>query len=443
MKTKSLILFIALLCFLLSCSLLFKKGFPQYSGEIKKMGGKKPVEIYRDAYGIPHIYAQNEHDLYFTQGYVHAQDRLWQMEQLRRLVKGRLSEIVGKDTVEVDMFMRLLGMNKAITSLADQASERMKTVARVYIDGVNAYIEARKDNLPIEFSALKLLPEHYTEEDVFAAVLLNSWGLNQNFSSELLAAKMMKRLAADAFADLFPSYPNARLPSDDYFNTLKSLKVAPYLQTVDAFRELSQDGPNSAGSNSWVVSGERSVSGLPLLANDPHLAQNVPSVWYFNHLNAPGFHVAGASIAGSPCVVIGYNEKVAWGVTAAMTDYVDLYVIKVDPEHPTRYFIDGKMLDMEREEITIRIKDSQPEHRTIYHTIHGPVITDVKNGKGYNAHIAIKWHGTTTDKSFEAFYKINHASKVEEVFEAGRYFGIVCLNIVTADKDGNDAPELP
>ena len=436
MRARFLIVSIALVCLLPSCGqIFFKKGFPQYSGEIESGGVKQSVEIYRDAYGIPHIYAQSEYDVYFAQGYVHAQDRLWQMELLRRLVRGRLSEIAGKDAIEVDMFMRLLGMDKTMERLASEASEGAREVARAYVDGVNAYIQARGKKLPLEFSALKLSPEPYTEEDLFATVLLNSWSLNTNFLQELLAVRMMNRLTADAFADLFPSYPSAHLPADDYFNSFKPLKVAPFLKAVDVFSGTSENSSGSAGSNCWAVSGERSFSGKPMLANDPHLAHNVPGVWYLNHLVTPSMNVIGASIPGAPCVIIGHNESVSWGITNVMTDYVDLYVVKVDPSQPTRYLFDDKVLEMEREEITINVKDSQPEHRTIYHTIHGPIITRIE--EGYDAQIALKWYPRTVDRTLEAFYKINQAGKVEDAFEGGQYLGIVCLNLVAVDSLGN------
>jgi len=435
-------LFCTVLCLIITlglfagCSKIFiEKGFPIYSGEILNSGVREPVEIYRDAYGIPHIYAKNEYDLCFAQGYVHAQDRLWQMEQLRRLVRGRMSEIVGKETIEVDMFMRLLGMDKALVRLSEKASEQVKAVARAYSDGVNAYISARKDNLPLEFSSLNLVPELYTEEDVFASILYTSWAMNKNFYEELLIVKVMKRLPISAFNDLFPSHPGARLPSEDYFNSIRSLEIAPFLPAVEANRVVFKGSSrDSGGSNNWVVSGERSVSGLPLIANDPHLGQSVPMAWYFNHGNAPGLHIAGASIAGAPGVVYGYNEKVAWAMTNLMTDYVDLYIIKVDPEHPTRYFVDGETLEMEQEEITIQVKDSEPVRRIIYHTIHGPIITQI--GKG-EAQIALKWHQTTDDHSAEAFYQIQRASTAAEGLEAGRYLGIMSFNLVAADKAGN------
>ena len=162
-RARYLVVIIALICFLPSCGRLFEKGFPEYSGEIEGIGVKQPVEIYRDAYGIPHIYAQNEYDVYFAQGYVHAQDRLSQMELSRRLAKGRLSEVIGKRTVELDMFTRLIGMDKAMERIAREASRQMKEVSGAYVDGVNAYVQANKDNMPLELSALKIVPEPFGE----------------------------------------------------------------------------------------------------------------------------------------------------------------------------------------------------------------------------------------------------------------------------------------
>ncbi|MFC1712672.1 penicillin acylase family protein [Candidatus Poribacteria bacterium] len=427
--------FIIIICLLPSCGRLFRKGFPEHSGEIDGIGVKQPVEIYRDAYGIPHIYAQSEYDVYFAQGYVHAQDRLSQMELSRRIAKGRLSELIGEDTVEIDMFMRLLGMDKAMERLASEASDEMKEIAGTYVDGINAYVQTNRDNMPLELSALEVVPEPFTEADVSAMILLNSWLLNRNFTEELLAVKMMNRATADAFSELFPSHPNADLPSDDYYNSFKSLKVAPFLEAVDVFEKTQKEDSGPKGSNCWVISGERSLSGKPILANDPHLGHNVPGIWYINHLVTPSSDVIGASMPNSPAVIIGHNESVSWGLTNVMTDYVDLYVVKVDPDNPEQYFVDDRVLDMDRAEITINVKDKQPEHRTIYHTIHGPVITTME--KGYDAQIALKWHGKTADATLEGFYHMNHAREVADVFKAGEYLGIVAQNLVAADSSGN------
>jgi len=434
-RTRYLVVIIALICSLISCGRLFRKGFPEYSGEIEGIGVKQPVEIYRDAYGIPHIYAQNEYDVYFAQGYVHAQDRLSQMELSRRLVKGRLSELVGKNTVELDMFTRLLGMDEAMERLASEASEKMKEVAGAYVDGVNAYIQANRDNMPLELSALKVIPEPFTKADLSAMILLNSWFLNKNFKQELLAVRMIGRATADSFSELFPSHPNAHLPADDYFDSFKSLKVAPFLEAVDVFSKTSRENSGSMGSNCWAISGQRSLSGKPMLANDPHLSHSVPGVWYLNHLVTPSMNVAGASMLDSPAVVIGHNGSVSWGLTNSAMDYVDLYVVKIDPANPERYFVDGKALEMDQTEITINVKDEQPIHRIIYHTIHGPIITTME--KGYDAQVAIKWHGKTADASLEGFYNINHAKNIEDVLNAGEYMKIVCQNLVAADSSGN------
>lgn len=438
-KTSLFCMFLSLIIvlgFFNGCSkIFFEKGFPTYSGDILYNSVKEPVEIYRDAYGIPHIYAKNEPDLYFAQGYVHAQDRLWQMEQNRRLIHGTLSEILGKETIEVDLFMRLLGMDKVLERMSKNTPAQLITIGRVYIDGINTYIEERKDDLPLEFSSLNFEPEPFTEEDKFVSLLINSWFLNRNYSNELFAVKVMNQLPLSAFDDLFPSHPDAQLPSDDYFDDIRSLEIAPFLTAVEASRVVLRGTSGaSGGSNNWVVNGERSVSGLPLIANDPHLGQSVPGVWYFNHLNAPGTHAAGASIAGSPGVVIGHNEKVAWAITNLATDYFDLYVIKVDPENPTQYFVDGDTLEMEQEEITIQVKDSEAVHRTIYRTIHGPIITQI--GKG-EAQIALKWHQHTDDQTFKGFYEIYHANTAAEALEAGKHIGVFSINLLAADNAGN------
>lgn len=428
----SLFLFAAFLFLLQGCLGIFlKKGFPTYSGEARIPGLKEPVRIYRTPYGIPHIYAQNEHDLFFTQGYVHAQDRLWQMESFRRLAQGRLAEVGGKKYAQLDLFLRLLDAPRLIEELSARIQGPAEGMILSYCEGVNAYLSSHKDDLPLEFSSLGFTPTPYTKKDALSSVILISWFLNQNYNEELMFLKALKYIPLQAMDDFFLSYPQEQSP--DYLKDMCTWDIAPFMEAAFAFKNLFR---TFGGSNNWVVTCRRSSSGKPLLANDPHLLHTVPGFWYFNHLHCPEIHVTGASIAGAPGVAVGHTEKAAWAITNLMADYVDLCVLRMDPQHPTRYFIDGKPREMEKEEVVIEVKDGPPLQKTIYRTARGPLITQVGEGKG-KAQVALKWYQSVEDNPFHSFYRMNQASSVKDIFEAGAHLGMIAVNLVAADTEGN------
>lgn len=425
----------ALLVLTAGCiKLLVQRGFPEYSGVRYLEGLLKPVQIFRDDFGIPHIYAENEHDLYFCQGYVHAQDRLWQIETFRRLIRGRTAEVGGKELAALDMFMYILRSEETAKKLSLLIDEKTGAILDAYINGVNAYITGNKKNLPLEFDSLGLLPELYSRKDAFSSVILISWFLNQNYSEELFAVQAAAEIPPSELACLFPAYPADMLQDEiDSFQKIRSWNIAPFIPAAHAFKNLFQ---TFGGSNSWAVSGKRTAGGKPLLANDPHLVHTVPSFWYFNHLNAPGIHVAGASIAGSPGVAIGHTENAAWAITNLMADYVDLCVVRVDPDDPYRYLWKGEYREMRKEEILLPVKDSEPELLTIFRTEAGPVLTQVGEG---DAHVVLKWLGNLEDYTMDAFVRMNRAESAAEIIEAGRLMNLVAANLVAADRDGHIA----
>jgi len=410
-------------------SVFIKKGFPTYTGEMNLSGVQNPVRIYRDSYGIPHIYAQNNHDLYFAQGYVHSQDRLFQMETFRRMAQGQLAEMGGKTYAELDFFMHLLDAPRLVQQLSAQIKGPGEEMVRAYCEGVNAYISKHKEDLPVEFSSLGMSPTAYTEKDALSSVVLISWFLNENYSEELMFLKAMENIHPQTFNDFFLAYPQEAVPL--YLRKICRWDIAPFLDAALAYKNLFQ---SFAGSNNWVVSGQKSSSGKPLLANDPHLIHSVPGFWYFNHLHSPEIHVSGASIAGAPGVVVGHTEKAAWSITNLMADYVDLCVLRVNPQKPTQYFLDGETHEMEEEEVVIEVKDSPPLRRKIFRTEHGPVITKLEKGK---AQVALKWYKDVKDNPFHSFFLMNQAASVKEIFEAGAHLGMIAINLVAADEEGN------
>jgi penicillin G amidase len=429
--------FIAVLAFFLLTGCvkwLIEKGFPAYSGVKYLDGLNEPVQVYRDDYGIPHIYAENGHDLYFCQGYIHAQDRLWQMETFRRLMRGRTAEVGGKELADLDMFMYMLRSEETAERISHLISEETEKVLNAYVRGINAYISHNKHDLPLEFESLGLLPSPYTRKDAFSTVILISWFLNQNYSEELFALQAMDKIPLPELARLFPAYPAPLLDTEiENLKLIRDWDVAPLLPAAQAFKNLFQ---TFGGSNNWAVDGKHTADGKPLLANDPHLVHTVPSFWYVNHLHAPGMHVAGASIAGTPGVAIGHNRDAAWAITNLMADYVDLYVVRVDPDDPFRYFWEGKYRDMKKEEILLPVKGSEPRLLTIFRTEAGPILSQVGEGE---AQVVLKWLGEEEDYTMDAFLRMNQAGCAVDIMEAGRGMNFVSANLVAADKEGHIA----
>jgi len=420
------------------CAKLFlEKGFDQVQGEIRGLPMHGRVEVYRDAWGMAHLYAQNETDLFFAQGYVHAQDRLWQMETYRRLAAGRLSEVAGEKTIELDHWSRILGLPQLRDTLAASMNDEEKKYVRAYIDGINAYIDRHQNDLPLEFQSVGLIPEPWAPADVFSVMVLNSIFLEANMRQELVMLAERDKVALKEWNILFPSHPNAVLPDDAYFEQIRKLKIGKFLPAVLSY--ISADATeHGSGSNNWVVA--KSSDGKPLLSNDPHLGLTVPGIWYFNHLNTPGYHVYGASMTGAPGIVIGHNDRVAWAFTNVMIDNVDFYVLRLDPADHNYYFVGDQRLALRQEQQIYKLPKEKQIVRTINQTVYGPVITDID--KNTDAVAVFRWYGTipaekVQDQTLRGMLQLNKSRSVKDAFEAGRLFKIVGQNIVAADVDGN------
>ena len=413
----------------------FKASLPKTTGKIEISGLTNDVEIYRDENGVPHIYAQNEEDLYFSLGYVMAQDRLWQLELVRRLVNGRMSEVFGDTTLAIDEFFLTIGFKHIAGEIYNQVSETSKSVAVAYTDGINSFIESHQDNYPVEFLILEFEPQFWHPEDIYAVSRLMGWELSLAWHVELLAGKlsgkMSSRLINELFGDYLSDWPNivdARLSN---FNLDAILKLQDQIANVTGNVGLGQ------GSNNWVISGYKSKSGKPILANDPHLTLMNPSRWYMAHLVAPGVNVAGFTIPGSPEIIVGFNQKISWGITNVMNDDVDFIITKISRDS-TRYLIDGGWEEfVERVEI-IPIKNDNPRRLKILSTRNGPIINAIHPvGKGMDEQVAMRWTGQEFSDDILAFHNLNRAENWRDFRNAIRHFKVPSLNFVFADINGN------
>jgi penicillin amidase len=467
------------------------RSFPQVDGELRVLGLDGEVDIYRDEMGIPHIYASTAHDLFFAQGYVHAQERFWQMDFWRHIGSGRVSEMFGKAQLGDDKFLRTLGWRQTAEEEYAELSPRTREIVDAYAEGVNAYIGDREPlELSLEYLILTgILNRGYVIEPWTPIHSLTwgkamAWDLRGNMGSEIERAILLKTFTPEQVAELFPVYPDdhpiivPEIGGSTAFNgEVSELKISPVLSTLDLqpiadkftiLDNLLGPAGSGIGSNSWAVSGEHTSTGTPLLANDPHLGIQMPSIWFQINLHCVQkteecpFEVGGFSFAGVPGVVIGHNDRIAWGVTNAGPDVMDLYIEKVNPDNPNQYEVNGEWVDFDIREEIINVAGDEPYTLTVRSTRHGPVLTDTygplkdqvdletnpeaqpfRDKAGVtlpeNYVISLAWTALVPSSPFEAIWGFNTAQNWEEFREAARHFHVPAQNLIYADVDGNIA----
>ena len=418
-----------------------RTSLPKIDGSLTLAGPSLPTQIVRDKHGVPHIYARNLADAYFALGFVHAQDRLWQMEMNRRITSGRLSEVVGKATLESDRLFRTLGFKQ----LAEQQAAALNGDGKIHVDayvaGVNAFIDKHSGALPPEFLLLGVTPAPWTAADTLAFLKLMALDLSGNWFNELARFRLATRLDQKQIQELFPPYPGdapvalANLASL-YRTAAKSFDLE---KLVTALPEQPVEG---IGSNNWVLAGDRTATGKPLLANDPHLGLATPALWYYAHLSAPGMEVIGATLPGVPGVVLGRNQRIAWGFTNTGPDTQDLYLERVDANDPTKYATPTGSAPFETREETIKVRFGDDVRHVVRKTRHGPVLSDLAPnfGGGVEAGyvLALQWTALSPgDRSAEAVEALSRVSNWDGFVTALKEYRTPQQNIVYADVDGN------
>lgn len=414
------------------------------NGKLKVEGLKATVEVIRDKWGIPHIFAQNTEDLFFAQGFVQAQDRFWQMELSRRIGSGRISEIVGEAALEADRLIRRYGLREAAHYDYAHTNAEEKQILHSFANGVNAFLKQKK--LPVEFSILRYSPEEWSAIDSLNWLKVMAFGQSNNFDVELLRTLIVQKIGAEKAAYLEPG-EHIDMPLITIAEvTYKGWDFAHILDEYGKLREVLHTAAGS-GSNSWVVSGAKSVTGKPLLANDPHMAVSTPANFYEMHLHAPDWDVIGATLPGVPGVIIGHNGCISWGLTNTMADYQDGYIEKVDPTNPYRYLYNGEWRDFEVRREEIKVKGKPPVTEEILTSVHGPVIgkltttntepTADASRDTNELYIALKWTLHDSKQGIKPMIGINQAKNWQEFREACSLFDIPSMNITYADVDGN------
>lgn len=452
-------------------------------GTIELAGLQEPVTIHRDQSGIPHIYASNTHDLFLAQGYVHAQDRFWQMDFWRHLGAGRLAELFGQSEVSKDRFLRTLGWERIAEQELAGLDLADRTVLEAYAQGVNSYLGDRsKHDISLEYTALTLTnpgyqPAAWQPLHTLTWPKVMAWDLDKHqLELELERARLLKSFSREQIETLFPTYPEehpailspqfeaAALRSDAAGVALpqptasdRSLRRVE--QNLAPLQELFPAEPG-LGSNSWVVSGDRTSTSQPLLANDPHLGPEIPSIWYQVglHCRPQGpdcpYDVTGVSFAGVPGVIIGHSDRTAWGLTHGLADSLDLYIEKINPDNPDQYEVNGEWVDMEQVQEEILVAGAEPVSQTVRYTRHGPIISETyqpleqfasKTGLDLPQEyaIALRWTGLEPSTIFSSILQINRADSWSEFRQGAAEFDIVPHNLVYADIEGNIGYQMP
>jgi penicillin amidase len=429
---KALGLLAAASLLLAGCSSFFQTSAPQREGSLVAAGLSAPVEVVRDAYGIPHITASNDHDLYFAQGFVHAQDRLFQMDMERRVARGELAEIYGEQALPADRLFRHLGFAARAPALLASLPEGTQTIARAYCDGVNAAMASLRA-WPVEFRLLFAAPREFTPEDVVSIGLLKSFGLAQ-WGEEIALYRAWGTLPREKAEELMPrAAPGSPVVAPGFVaSTAPAITPSFLSEGLASLRRSVGELPRAGGSNAWAVSGGKSATGRPLLANDPHILLPCPSLWYEIHLVAPGVDVYGVSFPGAPSVVIGHTPDIAWGFTNVMLDDADFFVEKVEGE---RVMFRGKWVPMTKRIEKIRVKGRKEETVVVHETPHGPILSPVL--PGVSGALSLRWVGFDGGDPLGTLHALNRARNRKEFVAALSGFPHPAQNIVYADREGN------
>ena len=401
---------------------LFWRAMPTYSGSETLPGLSAEVHVWRDSYGVPHIFAPSMDDAARALGYLHASERLFQMEYQRRIGQGRLAEVLGAEGLDVDKFIRTLGFYREAESSFSALSPWAQKRLQAYADGVNAFLDIHKSALPPEFLIAGVTPDPWKPADSLVWGKVMALQLSNNYALEALRVRLREKLGPEQAKWMFPG----QKPGDP-ITTLPTLNPT-HASGGSIENEIGAlTGLGRGASNEWVVAGSRTVTGKPILANDPHLGLGAPILWYLARIVTPEGSVKGATAPGAPGVLLGQNDKIAWGFTTADTDVQDLFVETVDPSDPSRYLTPDGPKPFETRVETIRVKDAPDVELMIRTTRHGPILSDVSKDVGAitgpGQAIALAYTGLgDRDTTEEAILRLNVAQSWNEFLDAMRIY---------------------
>ncbi len=426
----------------------FYKPLPNYEASVELEGLNAEVDIYWDEFGVPHIFSDNENDLYYAMGYVHAQDRLWQMTISQLAAEGRFAEFFGAELVDFDKYQRTIGFWRiAEQILSEEFTESEIAILQSYADGVNNFVENNRNRLPVQFALSEMEPIEWTPQHSVAIIRMMGWELNLSWWSEVTYNYLKNKLPSDQFEELLLTW-DTDLPTsldDNESIGLSTASLLPMLEMEFQRRKILEIEGSHVGSNAWVVDGSRTTTGYPMLAGDPHLGLDMPGKWYEIHLNRSGQNVSGVTIAGLPGIVLGQNDHMAWSFTNIMADDTDFFLEKVDPEDRGRYVVDSARVGevafeyFEKVREIINVKDGDPVFHEYRVTKNGPVITDMYPNQDLvdDEVITMKWTGHTISNELRTMYEINWAQNFQDFKDALQHFAVPGQNFMYGDIEGN------
>lgn len=422
---------------------LLMKSVPEYQGD-KQLGGLlNNVEIYTDQYAIPHIYAEDDADAAYALGYLHARERLFQMDVARRAGEGKLSEVFGSKTLPYDRMFKTIGIDRTVRRDMGKLNPQYLSLLNAYSNGVNAYINEARGRYPVEFDALGYDPYPWKPEHSLIIGKLMAWELNISWWTDISFSNLVQKLGEEKVKEILPDFPeNAPtvIPS--------GLKSAPevttaFVETDRSFRNFAGFGGTHIGSNNWVVNSQKSASGKPIIANDPHLALQAPGKWYAAVIRGKNWKAEGVTLPGVPGVVIGKNENISWVMTNVMADDADFYMEKIDSTGK-KYFFNNAWQDLKNYRYTIHVKDSDDVQISVKETHRGPIISDIHpyntmfpDNYKKKAVLSMRWTGSEFSDELYAIMSINMARNWYDFREAVSHYYVPGQNFVYADKAGN------
>jgi len=418
-------------------------SLPAYNGELKAPSLKSEVKIYFDSLAVPYILAENDNDVAFALGYLHAGERMFSMDLIRRAGEGRLSEIFGEETVPFDMMFRTVGIYRTAMMIKNKMNPDALKLLEAYSRGVNYYLEEMKNKYPVEFDVLGYQPEKWKPEHSIMVIRMMAWELNLGWWTDLTFTELVQKLGEEKVKEILPDYPE-NAPTIIPSNIKKFAQVnSDFIKTDKEFRKFMGMTGTHLGSNNWVVNSQMSSSGKPIIANDPHLAFRAPGIWYAAVIKSPSWNAAGVTLPGVPGIVIGKNDNISWTLTSIMTDETDFYFETFDSSH-TEYLVDDKWKDLNISEDTIKVRDANSVPIEIKNTQRGPIISNIhpytfvfnKEDRSYPP-ISMRWLGNEFSDEMDAFLKINKAKNWAEFKSGVDQYDIPGQNFVYADKEGN------
>ena len=440
------ILISALLVFIIGGYIFYNmlnNSLPIYEGSLKAPGLKEKVEIYRDSMAVPYIFANNDEDAAFALGYIHAQERMFMMDLVRRAGAGRLSEILGEETIPFDKMFRTVGINRTVEKIKNKMNPAALKLLEAYSEGVNLYIKQAKNKYTFEFDMLGYQPEEWKPEHSLTVIRMMAWELNISWWTDISFTELIQKLGRENVEEILPDYPeNAPMIIPDHLKKFTAIKRS-FLETDKQFRKFMGMNGTHIGSNSWVVNNTMSSSGKTIIANDPHLAFSVPGKWYAAVIKSPDWDVAGVTLPGVPGIAIGKNKNISWVLTNIMNDDSDFYFEEFDSSS-TKYLLDDKWRDLRIIEDTIFVRGGDPVDFVIKETHRGPVVSEIHTFNiVYNENhttyppISMRWIGNEISDEAYAFLKINKAANWNEFKSAVKMFNVPGQNFVYGDIEGN------